>query len=435
MTTIILDATGAPKRQEKSLLAVVGPRAERFLLGAGFLLVLFVGWQLVTALRIEPPILLPSPAEVIGALLGLFSSSKIWADLAASGKELLYGYSLAAVVGIASGLVIGWYPRLGYFFEPFISFLYAIPRVALGPLLVVWLGIGLHSKVALVFLIAVFPVLVNTSGGVRLSTNISFAWHAASARVISTSFVPLRCSVRCRLSSAASGLRSGRRSSVCSLPSCLGSAWRRRADPECREQFQTDLVFAGLLIFAATGMLLTTILRGLQRRFDAWRGNHTIDEGGQNNLLQATNPRPNCASDRCTGYPCALWRRGRCATPLTMSYSQKTIDFLPVWMASDVGFFKQQGLDVTVRYCRTGTHPRHHQRSGADRRHRWRRRRFRRCTGSEHQAPAYANADLLFPVVGASAIRQRRQAKGATRRHHKHHWVALRRDLADIEAA
>ncbi|HEY5067797.1 MAG TPA: hypothetical protein VIJ04_23585 [Xanthobacteraceae bacterium] len=61
MTTIILDATGAPKRPETSLLAVVGPRAERFLLGAGFLLVLFVGWQLVVALRIEPPILLPSP--------------------------------------------------------------------------------------------------------------------------------------------------------------------------------------------------------------------------------------------------------------------------------------------------------------------------------------------------------------------------------------
>src|ERR1700728_591962 len=167
MATIILDETGAPMRQGSTLFAGLGDRTERIILGSAFIVILLAVWQSVTALGIEPPILLPSPTDVIAAFKTLFSSADIWSDLEASGKELLYGFVLAAIVGIVAGLTIGWYPRLGYFLDPFVSFLYAIPRVALGPLLVVWLGIGLGSKVALVFLIAVFPVLVNTSSGVR----------------------------------------------------------------------------------------------------------------------------------------------------------------------------------------------------------------------------------------------------------------------------
>jgi ABC-type nitrate/sulfonate/bicarbonate transport system permease component len=166
MATVILGDSAAPTRWN-GLQAHLGVRAERILLGTAFIVLLFVAWELVTALGVWPPIIMPSPGSVVSAFHSLFSSPDIWADFAASGEELLYGLALAALVGIAAGLAIGWYPRLAYFFDPFISFLYAVPRVALGPLLVVWLGIGLSSKVALVFLISVFPVLVNTSSGVR----------------------------------------------------------------------------------------------------------------------------------------------------------------------------------------------------------------------------------------------------------------------------
>lgn len=241
-------------------------------LGAGFLLVLFICWQLVTAFRIEPPILLPSPAEVIGAFSGMFSSSEIWADLAASGKELSYGYLLAGAVGISAGLAIGWYPRLGYFFDPFISFLYAIPRVAVGPLLVVWLGIGLNSKVALVFLISVFPVLVNTSSGVRSLDQhlirMARCFGASDLKIFRTIALPgsvpfILGGLRLAIGQALIGVF---------VAELLGAQHGIGAlIQNAGEQFQTDLVFAGLLIFALAGMLLTAILRGLERRFDAWR--------------------------------------------------------------------------------------------------------------------------------------------------------------------
>lgn len=272
MATIILDESGAPMRQSGTLLARMGQRTERIVLGTAFIAVLFAGWQLVTAFSIEPPILLPSPAGVIAAFVNLFSSSEIWADLAESGKELFYGLLLACSVGISAGLAIGWYPRLGYFFDPFINLLYAIPRVALGPLLVVWLGIGLSSKVALVFLIAVFPVLVNTSSGVRSLDQhllrVARCFGAGDLKIFRTIALPgsvpfILGGLRLAVGQALIGVF---------VAELLGAQHGVGAMIEnAGQQFQTDVVFAGLLIFAAGGLLLTTMVRWLERRFDAWR--------------------------------------------------------------------------------------------------------------------------------------------------------------------
>jgi ABC-type nitrate/sulfonate/bicarbonate transport system permease component len=272
MATIVLDELGAPRRRGGSLFGRMGERTERLVLGTAFIVVLFAAWQLVTALGLEPPILLPSPANVAQAFRTLFSSSDVWADLAESGKEFFYGFGLAALVGIVAGLAIGWYPRLGYFFDPFINFLYAIPRVALGPLLVVWLGIGLSSKVALVFLIAVFPVLVNTSSGVRSLdqhlVRVARCFGAGDFKIFRT--IALPGSVPFILG----GLRLAVGQSLIGVfvAELLGAQHGIGAMVQnAAEQFQTDLVFAGLLIFAVAGLLLTAIVRWLERRFDAWR--------------------------------------------------------------------------------------------------------------------------------------------------------------------
>jgi NitT/TauT family transport system permease protein len=270
-TTLILDDAGVPRRRGGAIVRV-GQRTERIILGIAFIVIVLVAWQVVTALGLEPPIILPSPRAVIGAFRDIFSSPDVWADFAASGMELFYGFALAALVGITAGLVIGWYPRVGYFFDPFLNLLYAIPRVALGPLLIVWLGIGLNSKVALVFLVAVFPVLVNTSSGIR-----SLDWHlvrvarcfgANDLKIFRT--IALPGSVPFILG----GLRLAVGQSLIGVfvAELLGAQHGIGAMVQnAGEQFQTDRVFAGLLIFAVAGMLLTAIVRWLERHFDAWR--------------------------------------------------------------------------------------------------------------------------------------------------------------------
>lgn len=272
MATVTLEDSGAQRRQRHRLLAGLGPRAERLVLGSAFIVLLLVAWQVVTALGLEPPILLPSPAAVVDAFRGLFSNSDIWADLAESGKELFYGFALAAGVGVGAGLVIGWYPRLGYFFDPFVNFLYAVPRVALGPLLIVWLGIGLSSKVALVFLIAVFPVLVNTSSGVRSLDphllRVARCFGATDLKIFRTIALPgsvpfILGGLRLAIGQALIGVFVAE---LLGAQHGVGAMIQNAA-----EQFQTNMVFAGLFVFAAAGMLLTSIVRYFEHRFDAWR--------------------------------------------------------------------------------------------------------------------------------------------------------------------
>ena len=269
---VLLDENAAPRPQGGALAAGIGPRTERIVLGTVFMVALFAAWELVTALGVEPPILLPSPGAVVDAFGQMFSSPDVWENFAASGQELFYGLALAAVVGIAAGLAIGWYPWLGYFLDPFINFLYAVPRVALGPLLIVWLGIGLGSKVALVFLISVFPVLVNTSSGIRSLDphllRVARCFGANDLKIFRT--IALPGSVPFILG----GLRLAVGQSLIGVfvAELLGAQYGIGAMIEnAGQQFQTDMVFAGLLIFAAAGMLLTAIVRWVERHFDAWR--------------------------------------------------------------------------------------------------------------------------------------------------------------------
>ena len=247
-------------------------RSERWILAVGTVAVLVGVWELLAALRIEPPVLLPGPVDVGKAFHDMFSSPGIWTDLRVSGEEFLYGYLIAAGVGITVGLLIGWYARLGYMFDPLVNFMYAIPRVALTPLLIVWLGIGLTSKVALVFLVAVFPILITTSSGVRnldpqlLRTARCFG--ASDLQIFRT--VALPGSVPFILS----GLRLGVGQALIGVfvAELVGAQHGiGQVMTNAGEQFQTAIVFAGLVIFAVSGVVLTAIVRRAERHFDAWR--------------------------------------------------------------------------------------------------------------------------------------------------------------------
>ncbi len=250
----------------------VDNRTERMLFGTGAVIVVLGIWEVLAALRVEPSILLPGPGDVIGAFRDMFSSSSIWVDLRASGEELLYGFLLAAGVGILLGLAIGWYRRVGYIFDPFINFFYAVPRIALFPLLIIWLGIGLTSKISLVFLVGVFPVIINTSSGVRnldpqlLRTARCFG--ASDLQIFRT--VALPGSVPFILS----GLRLAVGQSLIGVfvAELLGAQHGiGMLMTNAGDQFQTATVFAGLFIFALAGVLLTSLVRRAERHFDAWR--------------------------------------------------------------------------------------------------------------------------------------------------------------------
>ncbi len=247
-------------------------RVEKYLLGTVAVVLVIAGWEVVAALRLEPVILLPGPLDVIGAFRQMFSSETIWQDLGASGAELFYGFALAALFGIPVGMLLGWYRRLGYLFDPFINFLYSVPRIALGPLLIVWLGIGLSSKLVLVFLMALFPIVINTTTGVRnidaQLVRASRCFGGSDLQIFRTIALPgavpfvlsgLRLAVGQALIGVFVAELMGAQHGVGMLMNNAG------------QQFQTATVFAGLIIFALAGFVLTVLLRRAERHFDAWR--------------------------------------------------------------------------------------------------------------------------------------------------------------------
>ena len=118
------------------------------------------------ALRVNP-MFMSSPSFIWKAAVELFSSGEIWNDLRVSGIEFIGGYLLSIAVAIPLGVLIGWNKKASAIFDPFVNAMNATPRVALLPLVIIWLGIGIMSKVGIIFLGAVVPVIVNARDGVK----------------------------------------------------------------------------------------------------------------------------------------------------------------------------------------------------------------------------------------------------------------------------
>ena len=142
-------------------------RNERWLIGAATIVLFLVVWEVAGRKNWIDQTFISRPSLVVRAAIQMLTSPDFYGHLSVSAIEFFVGFAAALLVGVGFGLFIGWYKNLEYSFEPFIMALYSTPRDALIPLIIIWLGIGLYSKMAVVFLGAVFPILVNTVAGIQ----------------------------------------------------------------------------------------------------------------------------------------------------------------------------------------------------------------------------------------------------------------------------
>ena len=131
---------------------------------AGVVLIVAV-WALACWLVDIPTVVLPSPDRVLRALIirGDLLLSEGWITL----KETLYGFLLALAVGLPLAVAVANSRPLNLMFYPLLIALQSVPKVALAPMILVWLGTGLESKLAIVWLVAFFPIIVDTAAGLR----------------------------------------------------------------------------------------------------------------------------------------------------------------------------------------------------------------------------------------------------------------------------
>ena len=113
------------------------------------------------------PLYVPAPSKIGAALATLFGSGSIWPHLAATFGAALGGLALGIVVGVVLGAAAAMLPLVAELLEPVMILLNAVPRVVLAPLFVIWLGIGIASKVALAFLLVAVLVFFTVFTGIR----------------------------------------------------------------------------------------------------------------------------------------------------------------------------------------------------------------------------------------------------------------------------
>ncbi|HEY7287614.1 MAG TPA: ABC transporter permease [Vicinamibacterales bacterium] len=124
-------------------------------------------WEVAPRLGIVDPFYTAQPSRVLIAAIDVARSGTLLRDAIVSLSEFAAGFALALAIGVPVGLLLGTFRTLRYLIDPPIMALYATPQLALLPIFVVWLGIGMASKVAVVFIGAVIPIIVNTMAGVR----------------------------------------------------------------------------------------------------------------------------------------------------------------------------------------------------------------------------------------------------------------------------
>jgi len=124
-----------------------------------------IGWELLSRYVI-PPQYLPPPSAVVQAFIATTRSGELPRQLWQTASVLLLGFSLAIVSGMAVGIAMGMFPTLRRILDPYVNAFYAMPTVALVPLVIIWLGLGFEAKVFLTWLVAVFPVIISAQIGV-----------------------------------------------------------------------------------------------------------------------------------------------------------------------------------------------------------------------------------------------------------------------------
>ena len=126
---------------------------------------LIVAWYLFVRFGEVPKFVMPSPGDTLDALLK--PNYNWWGNITVTATEIFAGYFLALAVGVALALVFTWSRTLEAFFMPLLVSLNMIPKVALGPLIIVWFKYGVFPNSLMAFSICVFPILLTTARGLR----------------------------------------------------------------------------------------------------------------------------------------------------------------------------------------------------------------------------------------------------------------------------
>jgi len=238
----------------------------------GFVIVLPL-WEAVVRLGLVRRVTLSAPSLILEAAWeDLFVNGILWPHLIQSSQQFFLGLGLALITGVPLGLALGLFRRLNYFLDPWLSAIYATPTIALVPLIVLVLGLGIESKIFIVWLEAIFVIVVTTMVGVHaaearyLDLARSFRasrWFTFRSVIVPSSFPYILTALRLGVTRSLVGVVVAE---FFAANKGLGFFINFSGTT-----LRTDRVMLGVILLGLLGVVLGEAIRRIERRYEKWR--------------------------------------------------------------------------------------------------------------------------------------------------------------------
>jgi ABC-type nitrate/sulfonate/bicarbonate transport system permease component len=229
-------------------------------------------WELVGRYVVTNPILFAPFSKVLEAGWTLLVSGELLQDLAVSASEFAIGFGLATIVGVALGFLMATNRAAQDILDPWVSFFYSSPLVALIPFFILVFGVGISSKVAIIFTVAIFPILLNAFVGIRSAgadlLEVGAAFNCTRAQIFSKILFPAALpfvivGLRLGIGRALTGVVvSELFGSTAGLGWLIGTAG---------QSFDTPTVLFGVLMFSVLGVAMVEGLKWIEHLLAPWR--------------------------------------------------------------------------------------------------------------------------------------------------------------------
>ena len=228
-------------------------------------------WEVAGRYLVQNKLFLATPIQALEKIWKTLLTGELVHHSWVSAQEFVIGFVAACIAGILIGMVMARSERAADALNPWVSGIYATPVIAVAPLFILWFGIGIWSKVAVVVSLVIFPVIINTEVGIRSADK------QLIEMVRSFGATPTQIFWKASLPAATPFILAGIRLGVGRglIGVVVGELFGARAGlgfliVQAAEVFDMPLLFAGIIVLAAAGIILTAAFRALERHLVPW---------------------------------------------------------------------------------------------------------------------------------------------------------------------
>lgn len=261
----------AIRRELKYRLAFYDTKPPKWAAYLAFTIIIVL-WEAISRSGLISPLYLPAPTAIIASAYEMTLSGELISNLKASLTRVLVGFSIGSISGIILGLFLGVSRIADASVSPLVYALYPIPKIALLPLIILWLGIGEISKIMIIALGVFFPVLINTYAGVKgvesLYIKVALSFKTSRINMLKKVIIPGALPV------IFAGLKLGAGTSLLLLVAAEMIAAKEGIGAmvlHYGDLMLTTKLMVGVVVLSLLGITFNQLLKMIEKRIIIWR--------------------------------------------------------------------------------------------------------------------------------------------------------------------